>query len=61
MSNKPKVFVITPFNNDFLALYEELKRVFGQDYEFENALILLYQQDKIFQDIQKSPPIARWG
>ena len=25
--SKPKVFVITPFNEDFLALYNELKRI----------------------------------
>ena len=28
MGSKPKVFVITPFNEDFLALYDELKRNF---------------------------------
>ena len=50
MSNKPKVFVITPFNDDFLALYEELKKVFGEDYEFENAGDLDNQQN-ILQDI----------
>ena len=50
MSNKPKVFVITPFNDDFLALYEELKRVFGEEYEFTNAGDLDNQQN-ILQDI----------
>ena len=50
MSNKPKVFVITPFNEDFLALYDELKRVFGAEYEFENAGDLDNQQN-ILKDI----------
>ena len=50
MSNKPNVFVITPFNEDFLALYEELKRVFGEDFNFTNAGDLDNQQN-ILQDI----------
>lgn len=50
MFSKPKVFVITPFNDDFLALYEELKRVFGENYEFNNAGDLDNQQN-ILQDI----------
>lgn len=50
MSDKPKVFVITPFNEDFLALYEELKRVFGEKYEFTNAKDL-DNQENILQDI----------
>lgn len=50
MTLKPKVFVITPFNDDFLALYEELKRVFSEDFEFTNAKDLDNQQN-IIQDI----------
>lgn len=50
MSDKPKVFVITPFNEDFLALYDELKRVFDTGYEFENAGDLDNQQN-ILKDI----------
>lgn len=50
MDNKPNVFVITPFNDDFLALYEELKRVFGEDFNFKNAGDLDNQRN-ILQDI----------
>ena len=50
MKNKPKVFVITPFDEDFLALYNELKRVFSEDYDFTNAGDLDNQQN-ILQDI----------
>ena len=37
MENKPKVFVITPFNEDFLALFNELKQTFKNDFDFTNA------------------------
>ena len=47
---KSMVFVITPFNEDFLALYEELKRVFEENFEFTNAGDLDNQQN-ILQDI----------
>lgn len=50
MENNPKVFVITPFNEDFLALYDELKRIFGEDFDFTNAGDLDNQQN-ILQDI----------
>ena len=50
MENKPKVFVITPFNEDFLALYDELKKIFGEDFDFTNAGDLDNQQN-ILQDI----------
>lgn len=50
MSTKPIVFVITPFDEDFLALYEELKRIFGEKFEFSNAKDLDNQQN-ILQDI----------
>ena len=50
MQKKPKVFVITPFREEFLALYEELKKVFSVDYEFTNAGDLDSQQN-ILQDI----------
>ncbi len=47
---KPNVFVIMPFNEDFFALYEELKKVFGEKYEFQNAGDLDTQQN-ILKDI----------
>lgn len=47
---KPKVFVITPFNEDFLALYEELKKHFENDFDFNNAGDLDNQQN-ILKDI----------
>lgn len=50
MGNKSKVFVITPFNEDFLALYDELKRIFREDFDFTNAGDLDNQQN-ILQDI----------
>lgn len=50
MVDKPKVFVITPFNDDFLALYNELKRIFEEDFDFTNAGDLDNQQN-ILQDI----------
>ena len=50
MSNKPVVFVITPFSEDFLALYEELKSYFADEYEFTNAGDLDNQQN-ILRDI----------
>ncbi len=50
VSNKPVVFVITPFSEDFLALYEELKSYFADEYEFTNAGDLDNQQN-ILRDI----------
>ena len=50
MENKPKVFVITPFNEDFLALFNELKQTFKNDFDFTNAGDLDNQQN-ILQDI----------
>ena len=50
MSNKPVVFVITPFANDFLALYDALKERFINSYEFTNAGDLDNQQN-ILKDI----------
>ncbi|MBR2010256.1 MAG: nucleoside 2-deoxyribosyltransferase [Clostridia bacterium] len=50
MSSKPKVFVITPFNEDLLALYEKLKRTFADEYDFNNAGDLDNQQN-ILRDI----------
>ena len=47
---KPVVFVITPFNEDFLALFEEFKRQFGAQFEFTNAGDLDNQQN-ILKDI----------
>ena len=47
---KARVFVITPFNEDFLALYEELKKKFEENFEFTNAGDLDNQQN-IIQDI----------
>ena len=50
MGNKQKVFVITPFDEDFLALYDELKSNFEHDFKFTNAGDLDNQQN-ILQDI----------
>lgn len=50
MMNKSKVFVITPFNEDFLALYDELKGIFEEKFDFTNAGDLDNQQN-ILQDI----------
>lgn len=50
MGNKQKVFVITPFDEDFLALYDELKSNFEHDFKFTNAGDLDNQQS-ILQDI----------
>ena len=50
MENKPMVFVIMPFNDDLLALYDELKRQFGEKFNFKNAGDLDNQQN-ILQDI----------
>ena len=33
MSNHPTVFVITPFCEDFLALYDELSKKFENQYK----------------------------
>jgi len=50
MDNKPKVFVITPFGDDFLALYNKLKEEFSESFEFTNAGDLDNQQN-ILKDI----------
>ncbi|OUP65075.1 hypothetical protein B5F12_03520 [Pseudoflavonifractor sp. An176] len=50
MINKSRVFVITPFDEDYLALYEELKTRFEEDFYFTNAGDLDNQQN-ILQDI----------
>ncbi len=47
---KPKVFVISPFSNDFTALYEELKEQFKEQYAFYRADDLDTQQN-ILKDI----------
>lgn len=47
---KPIVFVITPFTEECLDLYAELKRVFENEYEFTNAGDLDNQRN-ILQDI----------
>ena len=49
-SKKPMVFVITPFNEDFLALFEEFKKDFGETFDFTNAGDLDNQQN-ILRDI----------
>ena len=36
---------IAPFNEDFLALYDELKRIFKEDFDFTNAGDLDNQQN----------------
>jgi hypothetical protein len=50
MENKPMVFVIMPFSEDYMALYEELKIQFGDAFDFKNAGDLDNQQN-ILQDI----------
>ena len=35
--NKPKVFVIMPFTDDFFESYEMIKEHFGDDFEFSHA------------------------
>lgn len=50
MEMKPRVFVITPFNEDFLALFNEMKNRFAEQYDFTNAGDLDNQQN-ILQDI----------
>ena len=50
MADRPKVFVITPFSENFLALYKELKHVFARDFDFSNAGDLDNQQN-ILKDI----------
>ena len=50
MTNKQKVFVIIPFKEDFLKLYDELKKEFQEKFEFINAGDLDNQQN-ILKDI----------
>lgn len=50
MERQPSIFVITPFNDDFLALFNELKERFKEQYNFTNAGDLDNQQN-ILQDI----------
>lgn len=47
---KSNVFVIAPFNEDFLALYDEIRETFKENFEFTNAGDLDNQQN-ILQDI----------
>ncbi len=49
-NKKPNIFVITPFNEDFLALFEEYKKQFSDSYEFTNAGDMDNQQN-IIKDI----------
>jgi hypothetical protein len=50
IENKPKVFVIMPFSEDYLALYNELKMTFEAEFDFTNAGDLDNQQN-IIKDI----------
>ena len=50
MSNKPVVFVITPFDEDFLALYDALRERYTDSYTFTNAGDL-DNQHSILKDI----------
>lgn len=50
MGEKSRVFVITPFDEDYLALYNELKNSFEEKFDFTNAGDLDNQQN-ILQDI----------
>lgn len=47
---KPTVFVITPFGEDFLDLFEEFERQFGESFDFTNAGDMDNQQN-ILKDI----------
>ena len=47
---KPIVFVIMPFNEDFFALYEHMKETFKENFSFKNAGDLDNQRN-ILQDI----------
>lgn len=49
-SEKPTVFVITPFKDDFLSLYEHLSQIFSEDFQFINGGDLDNQQS-ILKDI----------
>ena len=53
MTKKSRVFVITPFDEDYLALYDELKKSFEEEFDFTNAGDLDNQQN-ILQDIVAS-------
>lgn len=50
MNNKPNVFVIMPFSEDFYALFEKIKNDFIDDFDFTNAGDLDNQQN-IIKDI----------
>lgn len=56
-SNKPKVFVITPFGEEFLALFEEFKHSFGDQFDFSNAGDMDNQQN-ILKDIVEGIALA---
>ena len=49
-SPKPTVFVIMPFNDDFIALFEAFKKQFDESFEFTNAGDLDNQQN-VLKDI----------
>ena len=55
--NKPRVFVITPFGEDFLALFEEFRHSFGDQFEFSNAGDMDNQQN-ILKDIVEGIALA---
>lgn len=57
VEEKPVVFVITPFGEDFLSLYDELSKRFESKYKFTNAGDLDNQQN-IMEDIVKGINIA---
>lgn len=50
MNKKPRIFVITPFDEEFLDLYNALKEQFAESFEFANAGDLDNQQN-ILKDI----------
>ena len=54
---KAKVFVITPFGEEFLALYDHMKRKFADKFEFTNAGDLDNQQN-ILKDIVAGIDVA---
>lgn len=57
VGNNPKVFVITPFGEEFLALFEEFKRSFCDQFDFSNAGDMDNQQN-ILKDIVEGIALA---
>lgn len=52
MINKPRVFMIMPFSEDFFALFQELHDRFADKYEFTNAGDMDNQQNILCSIVQ---------